>query len=98
MLRELDFAALRFPHLMAGNILQVGAFKDYSPDAAGAASASGGEEKEPAEASQEAEPAEEEEDEGEVEGSSGGGVSYPPHTLGGLPALSPTMSQGTPRK
>ena len=37
----------------------------------------------------------EEEEEGEEEGeASGGGGDYPPHTLMGLPALSPTMSQG----
>lgn len=28
--------------------------------------------------------------------SSGGGGDYPPHTVMGLPALSPTMSQGVP--
>lgn len=73
----------------------VGAFKDYSPDAAGAAANSGGGKDEPEEGSQEAEPAEEGgEEEEEVEESSGGGGNYPPHTLGGLPALSPTMSQG----
>ncbi len=68
------------------------AFKDFTPGQGGASAA-------PAAAASD-EPAEEpaEEDEGEdeeVAESSGGGGDYPPHSVMGLPALSPTMSQGT---
>ncbi|KAK9827713.1 hypothetical protein WJX81_003489 [Elliptochloris bilobata] len=61
----------------------VGAFSDYTPGAAPAAAA------EPDEApAQEQAPAE------EGGGGGGGSGTYPPHTVMGLPALSPTMSQG----
>ncbi len=63
---------------------QVAAFKDFTPGS-GASGA-------PAAAAQ-VEPEEEEEDDAPAE-SSGGSGSYPPHTVMGLPALSPTMSQG----
>lgn len=42
------------------------------------------------------EPDKDEGGEEEVAESSGGGGGYPPHTVMGLPALSPTMSQGEP--
>ena len=66
---------------------QVGAFKDFTPDAAPATAAEP-EAKEDAPADEEA-PAESED-----AGGAGGGGDYPPHTVMGLPALSPTMSQG----
>ena len=67
------------------------AFKDFTPGQGGGSAA-------PAAAASD-EPAEEpaEEDEGgdeEIAESSGGGGDYPPHSVMGLPALSPTMSQG----
>ena len=63
------------------------AFKDFTPGQEGASAA-------PAAAASD-EPAEEEDTgEEEVAESSGGGGDYPPHTVMGLPALSPTMSQG----
>ena len=77
--------------------LQVGAFKDFSPEESGGKEmASADQEDEQQEEVQEA--GEQEEDEGEEEeveeasGSAGG--DFPPHTVAGLPALSPTMSQG----
>lgn len=83
--------------------MQVDAFKDYSPDEAGASaqssdSQSDGGKKEQEEASPA--PAAGAEAEAEAEESSGGGDGggasgdYPPHRVEGLPALSPTMSQG----
>ena len=67
------------------------AFKDFTPGQGGSSAA-------PAAASGEpegGEEGEEEEEEGEEEAeASGGGGNYPPHSLMGLPALSPTMSQG----
>ena len=63
---------------------QVAAFKDFTPGSGASAA--------PAAAAQE-EPEEEEEDDAPAE-SSGGSGNYPPHTVMGLPALSPTMSQG----
>ena len=71
--------------------VQVAAFKDYQPGEGGGASGGGA----PAAAAEtEPEPAEEEEGgEEPAEGGSGGG-DFPPHTVMGLPALSPTMSQG----
>ena len=68
---------------------QVGAFKDYTPGAAPAAAAEPEEKEEQAPAEEEA-PAEPE----ESGGGGGGGGDYPPHSVMGLPALSPTMSQG----
>ena len=73
------------------SLMQVSAFKDFTPGQGGGSAA-------PAAAASD-EPAEEpaEEDEGEdeeVAESSGGGGDYPPHSVMGLPALSPTMSQG----
>ena len=65
---------------------QVSAFKDFTPGQGGASAA-------PAAASGEPE-ANEDVEEGEEEGEVSGGGDYPPHTLMGLPALSPTMSQG----
>jgi pyruvate dehydrogenase E2 component (dihydrolipoamide acetyltransferase) len=67
----------------------VSAFKDYQPGQGGGAqaAASQGGESEPAQ-QEAAEPA------GEESSSSGGGGDYPPHSVMGLPALSPTMSQG----
>ncbi|CAK0785753.1 hypothetical protein CVIRNUC_008964 [Coccomyxa viridis] len=69
----------------------VSAFKDFTPGQGGSSAA-------PAAASGEpegGEEGEEEEEEGEEEAeASGGGGDYPPHSLMGLPALSPTMSQG----
>ena len=67
------------------------AFKDFTPGQGGSSAA-------PAAASGEPE-GEEEGEEGEEEGgeegeASGGGGDYPPHSVMGLPALSPTMSQG----
>jgi len=76
---------------------QVGAFKDYTPGAAPAAAA------DPDEAAADEEAPEPSGQEGEDEeggggggegGGGGGGGDYPPHTVMGLPALSPTMSQG----
>lgn len=67
------------------------AFKDFTPgQGGGSAAPAAAASDEPAE-----EPAEEEEggDEEAAE-SSGGGGDYPPHSVMGLPALSPTMSQG----
>lgn len=66
----------------------MGAFKDYSPGAAPVAAAEPSEEAAPAEEA----PAAQEEEAGGGEGSGGG--DYPPHSVMGLPALSPTMSQG----
>jgi hypothetical protein len=63
----------------------VGAFKDYTPGSGGSAA--------PAAAAQE-EPEEDEDNESPPAESSGGGGDYPAHTVMGLPALSPTMSQG----
>lgn len=65
--------------------MQVGAFKDFTPGS----QASGAR----AVAAQE-EPEEEDEGDSPPESSEGAG-DYPPHTVMGLPALSPTMSQGT---
>ena len=71
---------------------QVSAFKDFAPGQGGPPAA-------PAAASGQPE-GNEDEEEGEEEGEEGcealggGGGDYPPHTLMGLPALSPTMSQG----
>lgn len=65
---------------------QVAAFKDFTPGSGASAA--------PAAAAQE-EPEEEEEEEDDAPAeSSGSGGDYPPHTVMGLPALSPTMSQG----
>lgn len=65
---------------------QVAAFKDFTPGSGASAA--------PAAAAQE-EPEEEEEEEDDATAeSSGSGGDYPPHTVMGLPALSPTMSQG----
>ena len=64
------------------------AFKDFTPGQGEASAA-------PAAAASE-EPDKDEGGEEEVAESSGGGGSYPPHTVMGLPALSPTMSQGEP--
>ena len=62
------------------------AFKDFTPGSGASAA--------PAAAAQE-EPEEEEEEEDDAPAeSSGSGSDYPPHTVMGLPALSPTMSQG----
>lgn len=70
---------------------QVSAFKDFTSGQGGASAA-------PAAASGEPE-ANEDEGEGneggeEEDEASGSGGDYPPHSLMGLPALSPTMSQG----
>ncbi len=65
--------------------MQVSAFKDYTPGSGGGAAA-------PAAATEE--PEEDKEDDSPVAESSGG--DFPPHTVMGLPALSPTMSQGVP--
>ena len=70
---------------------QVGAFKDYTPGAAPAAAAEPDEKEEQAPAKEEQAPAEPEDGGG---GGGGGGGDYPPHSVMGLPALSPTMSQG----
>ena len=71
--------------------MQVGAFKDFSADEAGGAEASGA-----AQQQEEGQPPEqelhEEAEPEEAAGSSGG--DFPPHQVQGLPALSPTMSQG----
>lgn len=67
---------------------QVGAFKDYTPGAAPAAAA------EPEEKAEQAPAEEEAPAEAEDGGGGGGGGDYPPHSVMGLPALSPTMSQG----
>ena len=76
--------------------MQVEAFKDFSADEAGGAEASGAEASGAAQQQEEAQPAEQESHEEaepeEAAGSSGG--DYPPHSVQGLPALSPTMSQG----
>ncbi|BDA46555.1 Dihydrolipoyllysine-residue acetyltransferase component of pyruvate dehydrogenase complex, mitochondrial [Coccomyxa sp. Obi] len=63
----------------------VGAFKDYKPGAEASAA--------PAAAAKE-EPEEDEQEDDSPAESSGGSGDYPPHTIMGLPALSPTMSQG----
>ncbi|CAL8471164.1 g10706 [Coccomyxa elongata] len=63
----------------------VGAFKDFTPGAEASAA--------PAAAAKE-EPEEDEQEDDSPAESSGGGGDYPPHTVMGLPALSPTMSQG----
>ena len=74
--------------------MQVAAFKDYKPGESGGSS-SGSAPAAAADAEPEPEPAEEgEEEEPAAEGGSGGGGAFPPHTVMGLPALSPTMSQG----
>ena len=84
-------------------ILQVEAFKDFSPEGSGgqeAAAASQGDEKEEGDPTEKEEEGavEEEQDQGDneevEEEASGSGGDYPAHTLAGLPALSPTMSQG----
>lgn len=69
--------------------MQVGAFSDYTPGAAPAAAAE--EPEEPPAQEEEDAPAAEEDRGG---GGGGGGGDYPPHSVMGLPALSPTMSQG----
>ena len=69
---------------------QVSAFKDFTPGQGGSSAA-------PAAASGEPEGGEQGEDEeegGQEEAEASGGGDYPPHSLMGLPALSPTMSQG----
>ena len=71
---------------------QVAAFKDYEPGSGGG----GGGEGAPAQAaaSQEPEQAPDEEEPEEEPASAGSSGDFPPHTVMGLPALSPTMSQG----
>ncbi len=71
--------------LLCCNVEQVGAFKDFTPGAEASAA--------PAAAAKE-EPEEDEQEDDSPAESSGGGGDYPPHTVMGLPALSPTMSQG----
>ena len=82
-------AVQRATHEGAEVAWQVSAFKDFTPGQGGGSAA-------PAASS--GEPEGEEEDGGEEGGeegeASGSGRDYPPHTLMGLPALSPTMSQG----
>lgn len=74
--------------------MQVDAFKDFSPDEAASASPKSGK-AEASPAPQAAQPEEGEPERGEPdEGESSSGGDYPPHRLEGLPALSPTMSQG----
>lgn len=63
------------------------AFKDYTPGSGGGAASA------PAAAALE-EPKEDQEDDEELAAESSGAGDYPPHTVMGLPALSPTMSQG----
>ena len=71
------------------------AFKDFTPGQGGGSSApAAAASDEPADEPVSDEPAEEEEGEEDVAESSGGGGDYPPHAVMGLPALSPTMSQG----
>lgn len=74
---------------------QVAAFADYKPSGGGGggdsgdSSSSGGKEAASAESSQDQKPAEPADS-----GSGGGGDDWPPHSVMGLPSLSPTMSQG----
>ena len=65
------------------------AFKDYEPGSGG-----GGGAPAQAAASQEPEQAQDEEEPEEEEAPAGPSGDFPPHTVMGLPALSPTMSQG----
>ena len=74
--------------------MQVSAFADYSPGG------SGGEKAASAQDSQQDQPAESKSDEGDkaepAQNTAGSGKEWPPHTVMGLPSLSPTMSQGIP--
>ncbi len=71
----------------------MGAFADYTPGSgAGAEAASAAPADEEGDQGHEDEEGEgHDEEEGEASASGG---DYPPHTVAGLPALSPTMSQG----
>lgn len=75
----------------------VGAFADYKPsdgggsDGGGGGGGGGGKEAASADSSQDQKPAEPADSGGS---SGGGGGDWPPHTVMGLPSLSPTMSQG----
>lgn len=82
---------------------QVDAFKDFSPDSDGqetsAASQGGGEgdQEQEVQETDEGDQVEEDgdgDDEAAEETAGGSGGDYPPHVVAGLPALSPTMSQG----
>ena len=78
-------------------LIQIGAFKDFEAGTSSSNNDSGAADtsKEAASAAQQDEGEEEEEEEEEVTESSGGSSGdYPPHTLAGMPALSPTMEQG----
>ena len=74
-------------------LLQVSAFADYSPGG------SGGDKAAAAQESQKDAPAESESGESAkaepAQNTAGSGKEWPPHTVMGLPSLSPTMSQGT---
>jgi len=65
----------------------VGAFKDFTPGSHASAAPVAVVQEEPEEDDEGDSPPESSEDVGD----------YPPHTVMGLPALSPTMSQGTYR-
>lgn len=81
--------------LLAG---QVASFADYKPSGGGGdSSGGGGKEAAPAESSQDQKPAEPADSSNGGSGGGGGGGSggdWPPHSVMGLPSLSPTMSQG----
>lgn len=72
----------------------MGAFADYKPssDGGGGGGGGGGKEAASAEPSQDQKPAEPADSGGG--GGGGGGGDWPPHSVMGLPSLSPTMSQG----
>ena len=89
VVQSLDSAS---PSVTCG--VQVDAFKDFSPSSSGAEASSSEPSKE--ESKEESQPAEAEASGGEAEEASGSsGGDFPLHTVAGLPALSPTMSQGT---
>ena len=67
---------------------QVAAFKDYEPGSGGGGGGA------PAQAAASQEPEEAQDEEEPEEESAGPSGDFPPHTVMGLPALSPTMSQG----
>lgn len=75
---------------------QMAAFADYKPSSGGGdSSGGGGKEAASAESSQDQKPAEPADSSSGGSGGGGGsGGDWPPHSVMGLPSLSPTMSSG----
>ena len=79
--------------------LQVGAFADYKPGSSGSSGAGGGQTSQESQQQKEQQPATSSDGSQQAEGgggSSGSSGDWPSHSVMGLPALSPTMSQGRP--